>query len=491
MELRYYQKDALKSIRTSIANGLKRIILCAPTGAGKTVMFSKLISEFLDDNQFELNRILILSNRVELLTQSNNTLNRFNISPFIVDSKLKSGVLKNKLDKNEDIVFVGMSQTIKSRLRSKKNDTQHIFKDFITSLNLLIIDEAHFQDHDFIQEHIDFNTLVIGVTATPIRTNKQSPLKDFYQIIIDDIKINNLIESEFLATPIHYSTSIDLTNVKTVKGDYDVNQVAELLEKNRTFDGVYENYMRLTPNKKAIIFSGNVESSKNLVSSLNLKGLSAKHIDASCSPKERKDILSWFKNTQNAMLSNVGILTTGFDEPSIEVVILYRATKSLSLYFQMCGRGSRTFDGKKNFFILDFGSNVIRHGFWDANKEWSLVHKEKALGAAPVRECPSCNAVVPIQEKECSFCGHIFPITEKEKKEAEIAKLKLMTKEELSKLIRLKDFKTLELIAEVKGYHKKWVVRQLRDEDLELFAQFKKYDSKWVTFQKKLRQKNN
>jgi len=133
--------------------------------------------------------------------------------------------------------------------------------------------------------------------------------------------------------------------------------LGDLYNQISLYNGVYDNYQRLTPNKKAIIFSPSIKASLKLVEELELKGLPIKHIDANS--KDRNEIIQWFKKTPNALISNVGILTAGFDESTIDVVILYRATKSLPLFLQMVGRGSRTTNTKNEFTILDFGNNII------------------------------------------------------------------------------------------------------------------------------------
>lgn len=174
------------------------------------------------------------------------------------------------------------------------------------------------------------------------------------------------------------------------------------------YHGVYENYTRITPNKKAIIFAPNVLSSKILVDDFKDKGLPIEHLDGETPKKKRREILEWFESTPNAMISNVGILNAGFDSPGVEVIILYRATKSLPLFLQMCGRGSRVTETKSKFTILDFGNNIHRHGFWEQDRAWSLKKKIKKEGVAPVKDCPSCSAIIPASVMECKYCGHIF-----------------------------------------------------------------------------------
>ena len=98
-------------------------------------------------------------------------------------------------------------------------------------------------------------------------------------------------------------------------------------------------------------------------------------MDNTCNKQERKDILKWFKNTPGGILSSVSILTTGFDEPSVESIILNRATRSLTLYFQMIGRGSRVRGDKNTFKVIDLGNNAIRFGPWSQPVDWQHIFK--------------------------------------------------------------------------------------------------------------------
>jgi superfamily II DNA or RNA helicase len=213
--------------------------------------------------------------------------------------------------------------------------------------------------------------------------------------------------------------------------------------------------------------------------------LPIEHIDGETPTAERKRILQWFKDTPNALISNVGILNAGFDEPSIEVVILYRATKSVSLFLQMCGRGSRVIPNVKNeFAILDFGNNIQRHGFWEQERAWSLKKKKKRDGVAPVKDCPSCFAMLPAQVMTCNYCGHEFVKTEKEKQAEVIAELAKMTYQQIQDEIKTADFKKLEVIAQAKGYKLGWVYWHLKTEkDLINYAKWKGYHMNWVQHQ--------
>ncbi|HAW51719.1 MAG TPA: DEAD/DEAH box helicase, partial [Flavobacteriales bacterium] len=98
-----------------------------------------------------------------------------------------------------------------------------------------------------------------------------------------------------------------------------------------------------------------------------------RHLDSTFSSQERREVLDWFRNTSDGILTSVGILTTGFDEPSVESIILNRATRSLTLYHQMIGRGSRVIPNKEHFSIIDLGNNALRLGYWQDYIDWNDV----------------------------------------------------------------------------------------------------------------------
>ena len=104
-------------------------------------------------------------------------------------------------------------------------------------------------------------------------------------------------------------------------------------------------------------------------------GYDVKHLDNTNSDNERREIIQWFKHTPDAILTSVGILTTGFDEPTVDTIILNRATKSLTLYHQMIGRGSRVLPNKKEFTVIDMGNNAARFGLWNTPIDWYAIFK--------------------------------------------------------------------------------------------------------------------
>lgn len=473
IKLRDYQEEAVVELRKEMKKGNKKIVLCAPTGAGKTIMFCYMTQNAINNGK----KVMIITDRIELISQAGGSLEKFGLKPI----EIKAG---RDLKSFNGVLYTGMAQTLKRRLL--KQEYAEMFYD----LDLIIFDECHKQIFTSLFEYINPKTFVIGATATPHRESNQASLDDFYDSIVEVSTISGLINKKFLAKPDSYGVKVDLKGVKTKAGDYDTKTMGDKYDEIKLYHGVYDNYMRVTPNKKAIIFSPNVASSQTLVEDFKSKGLPIEHIDGETPKSERRRILSWYLSTPNAMISNVGILNAGFDCPDIEVVILYRATKSLPLFLQMCGRGSRTTDEKDSFTILDFGNNIKRHGFWQQDRVWSLARAEKKQGEAPVKDCPECFAMLPAKVMECTYCGHEFTPSEKEQDEKVIAELQKLSYNDLKNRLKTADFKELNLIREAKGYKKSWLFHQLKtEEDIINYGKFMGYQKGWAYHQIQLRNK--
>jgi type I site-specific restriction endonuclease len=124
---------------------------------------------------------------------------------------------------------------------------------------------------------------------------------------------------------------------------------------------------------KTLIFNNGISTSKYVYEIFKKAGHPIRHLDNKNTASERREILDWFSQTPDAVLTSVSILTTGFDEPSVETIILNRATRSLTLYFQMIGRGSRILKDKSEFNVIDLGNNIARFGPWDAEIDWHEI----------------------------------------------------------------------------------------------------------------------
>jgi superfamily II DNA or RNA helicase len=465
-----YQEQYIERIKDCFKQGKKKVILCSATGSGKTVMFSYMTRQAFNRSK----RILILTDRKELFSQSSGSLVRMGLHATEIKPNAKVDFQHN--------LFVAMVQTVTRRISKPE------YQELLFSMDLIIIDEAHKAIFDPLFKYISDETFVIGATATPHREGKQDSLEKYYDDIVQVIDTPDLIQKEKLSPCKTYGVKVDLSGIKIKGGDYDEKSMADKFSEIKLFHGVYDNYMRICQGRKAIIFAPNVESSKELVEDWAEKGLSIKHVDCYMTDADRKNTIEWFYNTQSAIISNYGILTTGFDVPDIEVVILYRATKSLPLFLQMVGRGSRIAKGKNKFVLLDFGNNVRTHNYWEYPRTWTLKKKEKKVGAAPIKECPSCAFVCPPSAKFCPECNHQFEKTEKEKEAEVFAELVLMSGPDINKLAQKANIKELIQMQEAKGYSKKWIYHYLKTKDDFIeYGKLMEYHYKWAKRQIEMR----
>lgn len=443
--LRPYQQLCINSLRNSIRRGNKRIILCSPTGSGKTMMFSYMVSSAIQKG----GRCLVITDRVELLKQSNGSFSRFSLVPELIQSGKEPDLTKQ--------LHVGMIETLHRRASS--------YQTFLISRTLIIIDEAHKTAFEKIYPYISPSAVVIGATATPLRTGKQPSLNTFYTDMVQEIDTIDLVKSGFLSKCHSYGVDVDLTGVKKKGGDWDSEDLGRIYNERKIYDGVIENYKRLVPGTKALLFAPNIDSSKEVCRRLQHAELPAIHLDSTMSSLERETILTQFNEFPNMILCNVGILTTGFDCPDIETIILYRATTSLPLFLQMVGRGSRMTDTKRKFSILDFGNNIKTHDFWESPRVWSLDKAEKKKKVPPIKSCPKCNAMLPVSSRSCKYCSYEMPLSKKEIQEREFAELKLLSRQELLSTARLADLRKKAEMAKAKLISPFWVLHSLTSLD--------------------------
>jgi superfamily II DNA or RNA helicase len=192
-------------------------------------------------------------------------------------------------------------------------------------------------------------------------------------------------------------------------GEFDQAQMGAMYKEPKYIDTTINAYKQHSLGRKTIIFNCNVEHSMAVNQAFIEQGFNSRHLDATST--DREEILEWFATTPDAILNNIGIATTGFDQPDIETVIVNKATASMPLWLQMCGRGARPHPIKLAFTIIDLGANCMTHGSWADSRNWEdIFHNPKKPGAgvAPVKECPTCEALLHTSKMTC-FCGYEFP----------------------------------------------------------------------------------
>ena len=477
-ELREYQKEAKKGVRDAFSKGKKRVILCKPTGSGKTVTFANIARESVL-NGF---KVMIVVDRKELLDQAKDKLITYGLNPTLITS--------GRTGRKNSKTFIATVQTLVRRE--------------LPAVDLIIIDEAHKQIFDKILEREEYkDVFVIGATATPYRTGKMNQLGKYYNEMVEAVSISDLIGLGFLAPAITYGAKMDTSSIKVKGRDFDTESMYNAFDKSHMYSGVVEKYKNLANGTKAICFNINVAHSKKVMRSFLNEGIRAEHLDGTMKKSERERILSDFSSGAFDVLCNVDVLTTGYDEWTIETVIVNRATKSLPLWLQMCGRGSRItpaqFQGdsrylqKEHFNIIDMGGNVFKLGFWEQDRDFSLYHKtSNKESVAPVKECKEkedgCGAIIHASATSCKFCGKIFPKKEKKLLDSEFIQLEnyqALPPELVGKSWGSMSFEDLEKVRNSRGCKQGWIIRQIiisNHLNLRDYAVYKNYKNPdgWV-----------
>lgn len=511
-----YQDGVTNETRKLITQGVKRILIQLPTGGGKTIIFSYIAQNAAAKG----NNVLIITDREELLTQAGGTIRKFDINCSYIRAGAKY------IDRRKNI-FIAMSQTLRNRIQLDE------WKKFILEeISLIIIDEAHIQEFNHLFESGLFDKKkVLGFTATPIRSGKQRQLGLDYERLIRGAEPKDLIKKGYLLNcDLYEGDSPDLKGVKVnnITGDYSEQSMFERFDKPKLYQGLLNNYTTKTPGKKMLVFCCNIEHAIKTTIEFNKAGYNAKFVCSEMTPPKlkedateaeksqynekerryqffrknyepysgpRKEVFDGFKNNNFEILVNVDIATKGFDCPDIEVVAVYRATTSLSLWLQMLGRGSRISEktGKTHFTVFDFGGNKKRLGNYDDNRNWSLWHDTKKVsGVPPLKECginssgkaiksanhieKGCKRLILASYTMCPFCGFKYP-EKKEGAEADLILAKILDENGVSiksKSFSNMDWKELTKYREIKGHKQPWLWRQLwhrgKKKELEDYA---------------------
>lgn len=404
MKLRWYQQEAVDAVfdNWSSTPGANPLIV-APCGAGKSVILGELIRRCME---FEGTRVLVLTHRQELLVQNEEKLQK--LWPMAPTGFFSAGL--GQRDWSAPILFAGIQSVWK-----------HLGE--MDAFDVVLIDEAHLipTNEDTMYRRAfssvrekNPSAVFVGLTATHYRMDS-GMLHEGENAMFDDIcyeiHVQTLVDEGHLVPAIAREgvQTVDTSSVRRNKsGEFNLRQMAEAFDVAGVVEPAVQEFVELGAERRAwVIFCASIKHAEQVVDLLAKQGIGASLITGGTSRDERADTLRAFRAGELRALVNVDVLTTGFDAPICDMLVLLRATKSTSLYVQIIGRVMRTHPGKVNGLVLDYGNNVLEHGPIDrvtVNVEKG-AKSEKKEG----KTCPSCKTILHVSSTSCPSCGHEFP----------------------------------------------------------------------------------
>ena len=411
-ELRQYQKDAINAIinHYNTTDDKNKIIVAMPTGTGKSLVIAEYIN--LLTQWFPDVRILMITHKMELIWQNKQQLNERapNINIGVYSASLNSKQITN-------VTFAGIDSIYRAIAK-------------FGIIDYVLIDECHLVSDDVntmyskvLSYLFDLNKdmKLIGFTATPWRM-KDGALVDtrwwdkvVYNLcsknsFVDMINNGYLCELIPFAQPLEYKVD----GIKTTANDFNLKELQERVDTSSYTVPIVKDFLekiKVNNCKKTIIFSSGLDHSQHIKNEIEKYGYSAVIVDSKLNYDLRIYNIERFKQGGVDFLINYNVLTTGFDCPNIDCIVIMRPTKSSVLWVQALGRGTRPAPDKKYCMVLDYGGNTKRLGtINDPFIPKKNEKKSKGMGRQPIKECKKCGAINHLSAKQCVFCGEEFPV---------------------------------------------------------------------------------
>jgi DNA repair protein RadD len=367
-----------------------RLLLACPPGGGKTLIMAMLL------DRLAIRRDqpgLVIGHRREMVDHHYSHLVEHGIYPSLLG-----------------VIMAGDPRVDpRARIQIASIDTLHRLER-LPPARCILTDEAH-RDASNGRRRIRAaypNSLLVGLTGTPCRCDDRG-LADDYDDMYVVATTSELLARGYIVAPRIFTVPKhmrpNLARMRVVRGDYDTRDAE--VECVKLVGHIVPNWLRLAMGRKTVVFANSIAHSKTIIDGFQKAGIEAAHLDLSSDPETRKDLLHRFKNGSLTVLSCVNILAEGWDCPPCKCVIMARPTCSLSLFLQQCGRCMRPWEDGPAPIVLDHAGNALVHGLPDTDRPWALDYDEitASKGAAPVRCCSSCNAVVHAATRRCPECG--------------------------------------------------------------------------------------
>lgn len=399
MELRDYQKECIEKLYNNIRKGSKRALLVAPTGAGKTAIASKIVSDITRKGK----RVMFVVDMEALVGQTAKSFQNYGIEFGFI----KSGYREDR----EALAQIASVQTLPRRDWWK----EHHF-------DVIILDECHETAYRNAVKDLmisERETIFLGLTATPYRLKKRENLGDIFDSIVAAPVPSKLMEMGYLCSASYFSVmAADLGNVRTKAGDYHESDLAIACDKPELHQRLVSEWKRLAYGKRTIGFAVSVEHARNITRAFKEAGIPAEVLTGETDDNRRKQLRRDLANGSLQVLMSVNALSKGFDVPSVECALLCRPTKSRAMYEQQVGRVLRISPdtGKESAIVLDQAGNVKRFGMIEDIKCYRLTHTADDDGEenpVPLKECPECQSLTYGFVMICPNCNYEYPAKEK------------------------------------------------------------------------------
>lgn len=411
---RQYQVDAVESVFNYWANNENKgnPVVVMPVGSGKTLTMAHFVKTCYQKFGQYMSKVLIVTHVKELIEQDYEGLVEYWPG---CDVGIYSASLRSKQTQNK-VICCGVQSIAK------------VYKEF-GKVNCVIIDECHLvpvkQETTYRRlisglKEVNPKLKVVGFTGTPYRLDCGYITDNG---IFDDITYNMctveafewLIDNHYLcdAIPRQPTYQIDVSDVKTRGGEFIEKDLQLAVDKDEiTQKALTEAIVLAKERKHWLVFCTGVEHANHVSDFLNAHGVPTTVISGDLDITTRTERIADYKAGKYRCVANVNVLSTGFNYPDIDCLIMLRPTQSVSLYIQACGRGIRYSPNKENCLILDFAGNVQRLGCINdplKPKPKSEKKRGEGLGQAPVKVCPKCHTYAPASAKVCPCCDYEFP----------------------------------------------------------------------------------
>ena len=379
--LRPYQRDALTAIEAAALRGVRRQVVSLPTGAGKTVIFAHLLVE-------RQTRTLILVHRDELIHQ---TLDK--LAMVAQGTALDIGVIKAARDEHAGDVVVASVQTLQREARLQR---------LARTFGLVVVDECHHalpeNSYGRILAHVgadqDNGPLTVGYTATPFRPNNDPIITaagkpGCFDEVVYTLPLMGLVAQGYLSPIVAkgiFLEGLNLDAVRTRHGDYVEHDLAEALMAADAPEHLVRGYEELAPGRRALIFCPTIEMTSAVEHAFRRAGLAAASVVGDTPTDARQAIYRQVRSGSLQALASCAVLTEGFDEPSIDCVMLARPTKSKVLLYQCIGRGLRLWPTKEDCLVIDATGATKRHGLLSVAAELGLLVPKTPREGALIEE---------------------------------------------------------------------------------------------------------